>query len=189
MRRLLVRTMRLLNDAGIDSILPDLPGTNESLQALDEQSVVRWHQAMISAAAHFGATHVLAVRGGALVAPSDLPGWSYAPVAGAAILRQMVRMRILASRNAGQEETTAALLDQSVKTGLNLGGYRLSPGMIASLQNAMPAERLMPIQQSDLGGSGLWLRAEPDDDADQAAKLAVLIGRDIASPAMQGTAR
>lgn len=186
LRRLLVRTMRLLDDAGIDSVLPDLPGTNESLQPLDAMALPQWHLAMISAARHFGATHILAVRGGVLVAPPALPGWSYAPTTGAAILRQMVRMRVLAAREAGREENSATLLEQGAANGLDLAGYPLSAAMVSGLQAAAPADNLTAIQQSDVGGSGLWLRAEPDDDADQAEALASIVMLGIADGLEQG---
>ena len=46
--------------------------------------------------------------------------------------------------------------------------------MIRELETAEPAggAALSNIAQSDLGGAGLWLRAEPDHDPAQAAKLA-----------------
>lgn len=187
LRRLLVRTMRLLDAAGIDSVLPDLPGTNESLLPLGAMTLPHWHQAMISAATHFGATHILAVRGGALVAPSTLPGWSYAPTTGAAILRQMIRMRVLASREAGREENSATLLEQGSANGLELAGYQLCATMVAGLQAAAPTDSLTTIQQSDVGGSGLWLRAEPDDDVNQAEALASIVMLGIANGLEQAT--
>jgi len=69
-RRFLVETQRLLDSSGIDSVLPDLPGCNESPQAFSAQSLGSWRDAMAAAARHFRATHVLAVRGGALVFPA-----------------------------------------------------------------------------------------------------------------------
>ena len=52
--------------------------------------------------------------------------------------------------------------------------------MIGELETATPAastQRL--IEQSELGGAGLWLRAEPGDDPEQAAALAQLIVQDL----------
>src|SRR5690606_13943847 len=59
LRRFTVELMRRLDSAGIDSALPDLPGTNESLQPLDAQTGDGWRAATAAAAAHFAATHVL----------------------------------------------------------------------------------------------------------------------------------
>ncbi len=177
LRRLTVEVMRRLDAAGIDSFLPDLPGCNESLQPLAYQNLASWRSAMIAASRHFRATHVLAVRGGALVAPQALPGWRYAPVNGATILRQMIRMRILASREAGREETQAGLLEQGMAEGLNLAGFLLSAAMITELHGAVPPDESAQsiIGQDMLGGPALWLRAEPDEDPTQADSLAMAL--------------
>jgi hypothetical protein len=177
MRRLTVEVMRRLDLAGIDCILPDLPGCNESRQVLGSASLDAWSSAMVAAARHFRATHVLTVRGGALLAPQSLPGWRYAPIGGAAILRHMLRMRILSSREAGVEETQQGLLAIGRSAGLELAGYRISPTMIAALESAEPpsATGQSLIGQDLLGGSPLWLRAEPDEDRGQADALAAIL--------------
>jgi len=177
LRRLTVEVMRRLDNSGIDCVLPDLPGTNESLQPLGQMALTDWSEAMAAAARHFAASHVLSIRGGALVIPADLPGWRYAPVSGASILRQMLRIRILAAREAGREETQAGLLEQGLANGLDLGGYPLSAAMIAQLQAASPPEETDQsiIGQDMLGGPGLWLRAEPDENPQQADALAAAV--------------
>ncbi|MBV1917456.1 MAG: hypothetical protein KUG65_05265, partial [Sphingomonadaceae bacterium] len=120
MRRFTVEVMRRLDGAGIDCILPDLPGTNESLQSLKIQSGDDWRDAMQSAADHFGATHVLGIRGGCLYAPRAIPSWHYAPVKGASLLRAMIRARIIAAREAGQDENREKLLETGIKEGMEL---------------------------------------------------------------------
>jgi len=177
LRRFAAETMRRLDEAGIDTMLPDLPGTNESLAPLDQQSLEGWRTAMAAAGRHFAATHVLALRGGGLIAP-DLPGWSLGAIAGTSLLRQLLRARVLAAREAGREETQEALLEMGRKAGLELAGYRLGPNLIDDLQHAVPAPHLVPIAQADLGGAGLWLRAEPGESPDQSAALARRIVQD-----------
>ena len=61
--------------------------------------------------------------------------------------------------------------------GMELAGYRLSAEMFARLHELAPNEdiRLTAIDQELVGGSPLWLRAEPDEDADQADALAAVI--------------
>ena len=81
LRRLTVETMRRLDAAGIDSFLPDLPGCNESLAPLSDQRLEVWRDAASAAAAHFSANRVLTVRAGAMLAPTLLSGWRYAPLA------------------------------------------------------------------------------------------------------------
>jgi len=180
LRRMLVETMRLLDSAGIDSFLPDLPGTNESTQAFDAQSLHGWRVAMKHASSHFRVTDVLAVRGGTLVFPTTLPGWVYEPAKGPTILRQLLRARTIAAREAGRHEDSASLLEIGRTEGLELAGYRCGASLIAGLQDALPqieGQRL--IAQAELGGGGLWLRAEPAAAPDQSAALARLIMADL----------
>jgi hypothetical protein len=177
LRRLTVEVMRRLDAAGIDSALPDLPGCNESLQPLDAQTVATWRAAMAAAAAWFGATHVLALRGGAALVPPGLPGWHYAPAKGSAILRQMLRARIVAAREAGVNESQDELLALGLVEGLELSGHRLGPGLLADLRDLAPepGDRITTIDQDMLGGAGLWLRAEPDESREQADALAAIL--------------
>lgn len=177
LRRLTVEVMRRLNGAGIDSFLPDLPGTNESLAPLITQALEGWTGAMLAAANHFRANRVLAIRGGGLVLPKVIPGWHYAPVKGASQLRQMLRARILASRELGREETQESLMTQGLTSGLDLIGYQFGSEMLRQLQERVPDERtgITRIDQDLIGGGGLWLRAEPGEDREQADALAAVI--------------
>ena len=179
LRHLTVEAMRRLDEAGIDTFLPDLPGCNESVAALEDQTLQGWREAAAAAAGHFEATHVLALRGGALCDPADLPVWRYAPATGASILRAMLRARVISSKEAGREESREAILEQGRATGLELAGYRLGAAMVRELEVAEPSggAALANIAQSDLGGAGLWLRAEPDHDPAQAAALAAIVAR------------
>lgn len=180
MRRMLVDCMRLLDSGGVDTFLPDLPGCNESLQHFEAQSLHGWRSAMQIAARHFRASDVLAVRGGALVFPNALPGWALEPVKGATILRQLIRARVIASREAGNLEDSAALLDLGRAEGLELAGWQCGASLIAGLENALPPiEGHHLIAQSQLGGGSLWLRAEPTAAPEQSAALARIILSEI----------
>jgi len=177
LRHLTVEVMRRLDGAGIDCFLPDLPGTNESLRDLSAVELEDWRMAVEAAARHFAATHVLAIRGGGLLLPPGLPGWLHAPVKGASLLRTLLRARILASREAGVEETGEALLEHGMKHGLDLAGFTLSGEMIRQLHEAQTADEagLTSIGQDLVGGRPLWLRAEPDHDPAQADALAAIV--------------
>ena len=181
MRRLTVEVMRRLDLAGIDCFLPDLPGCGESLAALETQTLSGWRIAIESAARHFCATHVFMVRGGGLLVPHWLPGWRYASVKGSSLLRQMLRARIIASRESGVSETQEELL--ATGAGLELAGYRLGAEFIAEFQlsEPQPSDKLSEIPQELIGGGGLWLRAEPDEDRHQADSLAAIIAVGIKS--------
>lgn len=175
LRRLCVEVMRRLDRAGIDAFLPDFPGTNESLRDLRDQDAESWRAAMTAAAAQFGATHVLGLRGGCLFTPAGFPKWHYAPAKGANILRSMLRARMLASREAGREESREALTEKGQSDGLVLAGYPLGAALFRDLEALVPDPAIATIAQEQVGGSGLWLRAEPDEDAAQADALTALL--------------
>lgn len=176
MRRLTVEVQRRLADQhGVASVLPDLPGCNESLADLALQTPTSWQRAMIACAKQLGATHVLGVRGGSLVTPSGYPTLHYAPVTGASILRQMLRAHILAAREAGREERREDVLDRARREGITLCGHSLGADFITAFEALEPAAEATILAQGTLGGSGLWLRAEPSDDPDQADALALAI--------------
>ena len=177
MRRLLAEVMRRLDKAGIDSFLPDLPGCNESLQPLTQQNLDSWRAASRAAADHFRASHVLAVRAGAILLPPGLPGWRYAPVSGANALRALMRARMIAAREAGSEERMEDMANHARKHGIELAGYAIGPAMFRDLENAQLPDPggIVDIMQETIGGSGLWLRAEASFDPAQADGLAAYL--------------
>lgn len=183
MRRFCAEVMRRLDGSGIDCFLPDLPGTNESTIDLASVTPGDWQGAMTAAASAFGATHVLAIRGGGLFWPEGLPGWHYGPVKGASLLRTLLRARVIAAREAGREETADALLAEANERGIELAGYSLSAAMVRELSALAPTPRphVQVVEQDLLGGSPLWLRAEPDEDAGQADALAAVIAMGLTS--------
>ena len=180
-RRMLAETMRALAGAGIASVLPDLPGCNDSLAPLERQYLGAWRTAMASAVAHFAASHVLCLRGGALVVPSDLPGWQFEPIGGAQVLRPILRARTVAAREDGRTETIDGLLGQGRDAGIELAGYRLGAAMVRDLEAAaIPDAPHQPVLAlAELGGAALWLRSEPGEDAGLSASLAGRIVADL----------
>ena len=178
LRRTLVEVMRRLDASGIDCVLPDFPGCNESLAPLAEQSLEGWRVASASAAEHFSATGVLAVRGGALLKPSGLPGWVYAPQDGPKTLRSMVRARIIATKEAGSPETREQIEAEGRANGIALAGWQIGPTMFAELETAKlppPEDGVSVVEQETIGGRPPWLRAGPDYDPAQADALAAII--------------
>ena len=182
LRRFLVEVMRALAEVRIDTVLPDLPGWNESLAPLEQQTFGFWRTAMAQAAEYHEVTHVLAMRSGALLVPPGIGGWVLAPQSGAKLLRAMVRARTIASREAGTAESSETLYEMARVQGITLAGWPLGATMVRELEAAEPvaASKLVEIAQTSLGGPGLWLRAEPGEDAGQAARLADLIAAAVA---------
>ena len=180
-RHFTIATMRLLEARGVASVLPDLPGCNESLAAMADQTLASWRQAAHKAATQFGCTHVLAIRTAAAIAP-DLPGWAYAPQAGKSALRTLLRAESLAAKEAGKPASVDDLLMRGQQQGLLVAGWQLGAQMVRDLAALEPANGdLAVIEQSKLAGPGLWLRAEPDHDPAQAQALAAIILADLAS--------
>lgn len=176
-RQLTVQTMRRLDGAGIDSILPDLPGCNESPAPLEGQTLAKWRAAALAAAKHFKATHLLTLRAAAILAPPALAGWRYAPTGGATALRALLRARVVSAREAGDNVTTEGLLETGRKDGLDLAGYRLGAALLRDLEGAMLPDsgKLADIAAGTIGGGAPWLRAEPDFDPAQADALAAIV--------------
>lgn len=177
LRRQTVEVMRRLDLAGIDSVLPDLPGFNESTAALADQTLDSLRTGAASAAEHFRATHFLTIRAGALLAPTGLPGWIYAPTSGRQVLRGMIRARTIAAKEAGRPETTEAIQQRGRVDGAELAGWRLGAALFRDLEAATVPDlpRAAAIEQAVIGGGALWLRAEPDEDPEQADALAAIV--------------
>lgn len=175
--------MRRLDAQGIDSFLPDLAGCNESLAPHGEQTIAHWRDAAGVAAAHFDATHVLAIRSGAWLAPAGLGGWAYAPAKPRQVLRAMLRARSLAAREAGRSESVEALLAEARDAGITLSGWSLGAALVREMdRDELPlVAGLTPIEQGEVGGKPLWLRAENDEDPAQADRLAAIIVTEMGS--------
>ncbi|MFC3099598.1 hypothetical protein [Altererythrobacter lauratis] len=179
LRHFTVEVLRRLEREGVASVMPDLPGCNESLAPLAAQDLASWRGAARAASQAYGCTHVLAIRAGVNLAP-DLPGWAFAPLAGKAALRALLRARVVAAKEANRSESSEALLETGKGEGLALGGYHLGAGMVTALAEAeLPAHGLHTLTPADFGAAGLWLRAEPDHDAAQAEALAVRVVQDL----------
>ena len=177
LRHQTVEVMRRLDLSGIDSFLPDLPGCNDSVQPLEKQTLRNWRTGAARACEHFGATRVVTMRSGALLAPSDIYGWRYAPLGGKKAIRALLRARTIAAKESGRTEKLADLERKGRAEGVELAGWPLGRELFAELTEAeLPAsEKLIDIQQDAVTGPGLWLRAEPDEDPEQADALAAIL--------------
>ena len=175
------RLLRLLAARGIGGALPDLPGQGESVVLTEAASLGDWRAAFAAAAASLaGPVYVAAIRGGALVDTLAMVAghWHFAPAAGDALVRELLRTRAVA---VGAAELD--LLDPA-DDGLpvELAGNRLRRPLLRALH---VAERLPngPMRTVRLEGDAamadrkapgapLWRRAEPGDDPVLAETLA-----------------
>jgi alpha-beta hydrolase superfamily lysophospholipase len=161
MRRFTVSLMRGLAARGIGSVLPDLPGTGESLRSLADVTFADWQDAVGALAdtirAQQGRVLSVAVRGGAVLdRPADY-SWRLAPEPGERILRDMVRATALSSG------VKASDLDARARAAtLSLAGNSLSPELYIGLQAATLPDG--PRHTPELMGTRPWRAAEPGDD-------------------------
>ena len=182
LRAVLVDAMRGLATCGVTTLLPDLPGCNESLAPIPEQTIESWTRAMTAAAESFGATHIASIRGGALIVSGiALPQWRLSSVKGASLLKTMLRTRIASDKEAGHLTTVDSLMTDAQSGPIELSGYLLGAEMLAGLDGAVPGDVGVEVALGDdpgqLRGKPLWLRAEPQEDAEMSAALAAELDR------------
>lgn len=183
LRRQSAMIMRGLRERNIPSVLPDFPGMNESIAPFSEQTLSQWQADAEQAAKHFSVTHILAIRGGALIAPRSFTGWLYAPPTGARLMRNMLRAQVLALRESGEQVTTPELGERGAAEGIGLAGWSFGAQLFGELQSAKADtnSNYAIIEQSEIGGAGLWLRAEAGEDKQQAVAIADLLATRIAA--------
>lgn len=182
LRRTLVLMMRALADIGHASLMPDLPGQNDSLIPTEAVTLAQWRTALATHAEAINGPYLVASwRGGTLIddaARHPLGWWRMAPVAGASLLKTMFRTRIAGEKEAGRSVTVEQLRAAAGDRPIELAGNRLSAAMLAELEAATPADvaRLRQVTpgagDGQVPGSALWLRAEPGEDGAMAAAMA-----------------
>lgn len=167
-RRLIAELMRRLAEQGIGVVLPDLPGTGESLTEIGTVTLTDWHDAIAAVRATVAPVVVASMRGGALLdgGASAIGRWRFAPETGVRIVRDLKRTKASTARSdsplyAGHhlsDAFLAGLESTPLTTGANIRTLRLE-------SDAADADAKLP-------GAPLWRRAEPGEDAALAARLA-----------------
>jgi hypothetical protein len=183
LRAFTVAVMRRLAERGIASILPDLPGTGESLLATEDARLDDWRSAY-AAAVPARPAYGVAIRGGALVTQqAGLVGrYHLSPPAGADIVRDLIRTRLAAVREGGARFDPADL--DRPGPPIDLAGNAVARDLLAALKSADPpqADRIVRLEGDPrpadrvFAGRPLWRAAEPGTDA----ALAKAIADDIA---------
>ncbi len=183
LRAFTVAVMRGLAERGIASILPDLPGTNESLIATEDATLVDW-RAAFAAAVPSRPAHVVAIRGGALVdTDAEVVGrYHLSPPTGADIVRDLVRTRLAGMREGGGAFDPADI--DRPGPPITLSGNVIARDLLVALKKAAPsvADRTIRLESDTrdadrkVVGRPLWRLSEPDTDV----MLAETIAEDIA---------
>lgn len=188
LRALAVTIARMLADHDLASIIPDLPGTGESLTDIAATRVSDWRDAFAACAAAQPVRLIASLRAAALFDADEgaLGHWRLSPQDGPRLLREMIRARLAGLREDGREASTATLTEQAKADGIELSGHWLTPAMFGDLEVAAPRP-VHPLRIVRLGGdvqpadrlidaAPLWRRAEPDNDLE----LAHILAADIA---------
>lgn len=180
MRAQLVLLMRTLQDLGISSVMPDLPGTNESLQPQDAQTLSAWRAAAGSAAKHFGVRHALFTRSACFLDTGVVPAIHYAPSDPAKLLRAMARAQSLAEKEEGNHRTPSQIIEKACSDGSTLAGWKIGAAMARELVEGTVDGNVTAriLTHDDIGGRPLWLSNESGVDEKQAIALAAVIAEE-----------
>ncbi len=145
-RKLMAMCCRRLSDAGFDVVLPDLSGTGDSAGEFGEARWERWIQDLEAVRAWFSERSVadvemvLAVRAGTLLLPSLLADKPLLVVAwqpvyeGRQYLQQILRLRVMASKFSGGNETNRDLMNlfESGES-VEVAGYSIAAELAGAL--------------------------------------------------------
>lgn len=182
-RAFTVAIMRRLAERCIASVLPDLPGTNESLVATQDARLGDW-RAAFAAVIPPRPTHGVAIRGGALFDDeADLVGrYHLSPPTGADLVRDLVRTRLAGMREGGAAFDPAEI--DRPGPPIMLAGNAVARDLLVALKAAhpSPADRVARLEGDPrsadrvFAGRPPWRSAEPDANP----VLAVAIADDIA---------
>jgi hypothetical protein len=175
-RAFLVAMLRALAGRGIGSILPDLPGTGESVVETRDLRLPDLRQAFAALVGTLDVpVYAVTIRSGALVdCDASLAGrWRLAPQAGDDLLRDLNRIRAASTMPDAE----------------GYAGNSLSEALLADLQDAVPyaASRTVRLESDPrpadarYAGAPLWRRSEPGSDAAFAQALAADVAGWIAT--------
>lgn len=179
-RAFLVAMLRALAGRGIGSILPDLPGTGESVVETRDLRLPELRQAFAALVGTLGVpVYAVAIRSGALVdCDASLAGrWRLAPQSGNELLRDLNRIRAASTMPDAE----------------GYAGNSLSEALLTDLRDAVPCEaggaasRTVRLESDPrpadarYAGAPLWRRSEPGSDATLSDTLAADIAGWIAT--------
>jgi hypothetical protein len=193
-RAFTVSILRALAERGIASILPDLPGTGESVTQLESTTILQMQDAYGKIVSMTDRerrrAYGLGVRSGALLDALGLlfGRWHFAPQNGSDLLRELTRIKQaelgiakpLNDRWYVERATPKDALDRSVE----IAGNLVSINLLTELTVQTPSDqagiprRVVRLQTDSkpadikVDGAPLWRRAEPDNNLVLAQTLA-----------------
>ncbi|WP_294337337.1 hypothetical protein [uncultured Sphingomonas sp.] len=187
-RTFAVTMMRALAARGVASVLPDLPGTGESLVALQDVTLMAMREAHEALTLSFDVqgrqTYAIGIRSGALLDAFSLNfgRWHFAPQAGGDVLRELVRIKNAEAGGGARYDVHTIIGAEDGP--IRIGGQSLSADLLPDLSGALlfagagPTQRTVRLEidpapaDRKVTGVPLWRRAEPDNDLSLAETLA-----------------
>jgi hypothetical protein len=179
-RAFTVSILRRLAELGVASILPDYPGTGDSLIPTRALSLGNLHLAYASVVESIASegrdAYALGLRSGVLIDREvTLSGrWHLAPQSGAELIRDLSRIRI-AQLDDAQRRSSTGLLPEPGEDHVIVAGNAIPASFLEDLARCepVPQHELHRVARLDtdtnaadvkLPGIALWRRSEPDND-------------------------
>ena len=186
-RRLLAQVTGALAERGIRSWIPDLPGTGDAERVADWDE---WISTTLRVHANLGSQHsnnvaILAIRGGCLLTPTTIARYLLSPTSGASLLRDLLRSRAAADREAGLTTRLDSLsADLASGTTLDLAGYAMTSSLASALEAAAidtSGAHVATVGDGGFPGPLVWRQGEPEDTTELAALIAADVSAWMAS--------
>ena len=193
-RTFVVTVLRALAERGVASILPDLPGTGDSLVATQDATIMAMREAYEAVATMVGLeerpAYAFGIRGAALLDTLALLSGRYhlAPQQGERLLHELRRIRFAGRERTIPDDSSWMFADGEIAP-VEIAGNLISPQTLCELIGSLhfAADDGVPlrvarvatdVQTADIkfDAAPLWRRAEPGNDP----ALAALIAADIA---------
>ncbi|QQV78866.1 hypothetical protein H5J25_05850 [Sphingomonas aliaeris] len=180
-RAFTVSILRRLAELGVASILPDYPGTGDSLiptRALSLHDIQQAYTSVVRIIVSEGRNaYALGLRSSALIdREATLSGrWHLAPQSGAELIRDLNRVRI-AQLDDPRGRSDSGLRPAPGQDHVIVAGNAIPASFLAELESCEPSPRQdtrhriarlsTDTKTADvkLGGIALWRRSEPDSD-------------------------
>ncbi len=180
-RTFMVSILRALSDLGTSAVLPDLPGTGESLVPTSTASLSVMRDAYADLVHHFQTLRCpcfsVGIRSAVLLDTRARPAgrWQFAPQSGPELLRELNKIRQIASIDHSPSHQTTTIAGNHISgqflSDLSLAGPSDAATATASLRTVRLASD-PKTADIHLDGAPLWRHPEPGNDPVLASRLA-----------------
>lgn len=181
-----------LQARGHSVLLGDLYGSGDSAGEFGEATLSQWQDDVQALLAHLREHHAcapvpVALRGGALLIPHDCARWiaCFPLHSGPQQIQLWLRQRLYVARFQGEDIDREGLLARWRSSGIEVGGYALSPALLAELETAT----LPPLIDTQTAARVIeWQQPQPSPAFAEAVARGALSWRSLSGPAFWQTA-